>query len=404
MFFKNCIFFISTILLFSVCKTENAPFVPVLEGEVPDIIGPSGIADSTELSHFIKRYVGHVGEYEIFMLMANWGNGYLHGRHDYTKYSVPLDFYGELKANGEFKLTETRDKKDNAWFEGKFEGPIIKGTWWNVDRSYSMPFEMREHRSMIDILGWTGVWHLDEVWHKGKLIIGDATNNQFDFLLIIDSNNNKGEIYGTAEVLSKNRAVFDLRIIPDLPENCKLVFFRTGDYVKVEQHCFPFLCGFERIAYADGNYYDVLHKKEPELLSGDLKDAPFKSKNDLNIFIDLVGESNYEIFAYTMQKVKAVKVKDQENKITASAYEGALKGLQGHREAIIMQDSSGNIWAATVIVDPEVKEDSGKLHYFTNVENRKNQLPKYIDDWRGRLKDLEVVYESADPGKFVSKE
>jgi len=31
-------------------------------------------------------------------------------------------------------------------------------------------------------------------------------------------------------------------------------------------------------------------------------------------------------------------------------------------------------------------------------------LPKYIDDWRGRLKDLEVVYESADPGKFVSKE
>jgi len=389
--------------LFSACKTEDAPFLPVQEGEVADIFGPSGIADSTELSHFIKRYVGHVGEHEIFMIMANWGNGYLNGRLDYTKYGVPLDFYGELKANGSFKLTETRDKKDNAWFEGKFKGPVIKGTWWNVDRTTSMPFELREYRSMIDKLGWTGVWHLDEIWHKGKLIIGDATNSQFDFILIIDSNNNKGEIYGTAEVLSENRAVFELRIVSDLPEKCKLVFYRSGDHVKVEQHCIPFLCGFERIAYADGNYYDILHEKKPELLYGDLKNAPFKSKIDLDAFIKLVGETNYNIFAYTMQNIQEFEVDAPENNMFATAYEGVLKGMQGHREAIIMLDSSGNIWAATVIIDPEIGEDKAKLHYFTNVEDWKNQLPEYVDEWRGRFRNLEVVYESTDQSKFILK-
>ena len=218
------IFAIISLLFFS-CKNEKAPFQPVLENDLIDIVGPSGVPDSSELNHFIKRYVGYVGEYEFFMLMANWGNGYLHGRHDYVKFGVPLDFHGELRENGEFSLTETRNNEDNAWFEGKMEGPILKGTWWNIDRTHSMPFELREHRSTIDEKGWTGVWHLNDIWHIGKLIIGDATPNQFDFLLMINSNNNKGEIFGTADVLSKNRAVFDMRLIPEIPENCKLVFF-----------------------------------------------------------------------------------------------------------------------------------------------------------------------------------
>lgn len=359
-----------------------------------NLTGPSGQPDSTELSHFIKRYVGFVGEYEIFMLMANWGNGYLHGRHDYTKYGVPLDFYGKLKENGTFILTETRNNADNAWFEGQFDGPLIKGTWWNVDRTVSMPFELREHRSTVDTLGWTGVWHLNEVWHKGKLIIGDATDSQFDFLLLINSNNNKGEIYGTADVLSANRAVFDMRIIPDFSEKCKLVFFRAGDHVKVEQHCFPFLCGFERIAYADGNYYDVPREKEAELSFGDQKDAIFKSKDDLNDFIELVGENNYRIFAYTMQKIDIVEVSDDKNYHIATAHEGSLKGLKGQREAIIMQDTSGNIWSAFVIIDPENSgEIRGKLHYFTNDENRKFRLPKYFETWKQQFRGVEVVFE-----------
>ncbi len=370
--------------------------MPVQVGEITDITGPSSIPDSTELSHFIKRYVGYVGEYETFLLMANWGNGHLHGRIDYTKYGVPLDFSGELNENGTFTLTETRDNEDNAWFEGRFEGPVIKGTWWNVDRTFSMPFEMREYRSTIDELGWTGVWHLNEIWHKGKLIIGDATNNQFDFLLIIDSNNNKGEIFGTAKVLSANRAVFEMRIIPELPENCKLVFFRSGDLVKVEQHCFPFLCGFERIAYADGNYYDVFHQKEAKLSYGDLKDSVFKNKEELDTFIELVGDTNYSAFAYTMQKIDLAEVRDSKKNKIATAHEGALRGLQGHREAIIMQDSSHNIWAAIVMVNPEIEEDRGKLHYFTNVESMKNQIPEYFEEWQKRFKNIELVYESTD--------
>ena len=280
----------------------------------------------------------------------------------------------------------------------------LLGTWWNVDRTVSMPFEMRENRSMIDKVGWTGVWHLNEIWNKGKLIIGDATDSQFDFLLILDSNNNKGELFGTAEVLSENMAVFDSRIVSGLAEKCKLVFFRSGDHIKVEQHCFPFLCGFDRIAYADGNYYDIFHEKKPELSYGDLKDAPFKSKNNLDEFKELVGEAYYDIFAFTMQKVQSFEVYDRGNEIFATAYEGALKGMQGHREAIIVRDSSGNTWAAIVIVDPEIEKDKGKLHYFTNVQNWKHQLPKYFDDWRERFRNLEVIYESADTGKFVSKE
>jgi hypothetical protein len=335
-----------------------------------------------------------VGEYEIFMLMANWGNGYLHGRHDYIKYGVPLDFYGALEGDGSFKLTETRNKTENAWFEGQFEGHVIKGTWWNVDRTFSMPFSMREHRSTIDTLGWTGVWHLNEVWHTGKLIIGDATGTQFDFLLLINSNNNKGEIYGTADVLSANRAVFDARIISDFPEKCKLVFFRTGDYVKVEQHCFPFLCGFERIAYADGNYFDVPREKEAELPYGNQEDAIFKSKVDLDAFIELVGEKNYRIFAYTMQKTQRVEVIDTKNNAVATAIDGGLKGLQGQREAIIMKDASGNIWAATIIVNADIEEDRGKLHYFTNVEKMKSGLPKHLEEWRKRFGDIELVFET----------
>ena len=377
-------------LLFLACENENNAFVPVAKNESQNIVGPSGIADSSELKYFIKRYIGHVGDLEIFMLMANWGNGYLHGRHDYTKYGVPLDFNGKLKSNGQFILTETRNDLENAWFEGKFDGTTISGTWWNVDRSVSKPFELQEYRSTIDALGWTGVWHLNDVWHLGKLIIGDATDKQFDFILSINSNNNKGEIYGTADILSENRAVFDMRIIPDLPEKCKLVFIRSDDFVKVEQHCFPFLCGFERIAYADGKYYDIFHEKKAELSYGDPKDAVFKSKDQLDAFIDLVGQKNYDSFAYTMQtiKVEAVPIPEQR---TARVHEGALKGLQGRREAIIMQDSIGNIWAALVTAE----EKKRKMKYFTNVESMHNRIPAYFKEWKTRFSNLEINYASS---------
>ena len=76
--------------------------------------------------------------------------------------------------------------------------------------------------------------------------------------------------------LSPKRAVFDIRILPESPEKCKLVFVRTEDHVKIEQHSFPFLCGFERIAYANGNYYDAFVEKEASLPFGDLKEAIFK--------------------------------------------------------------------------------------------------------------------------------
>ena len=382
--------FLFVFLLIVSCKQEA--FIPVNDMTEVNITGPSGIPDSSELKQYLRRYVGKVGEYDIMMLFANWGNGFVQGRHDYTDFGVPLDFYGQPKGKDSFLLTETRFGEDNAWFEGKFDGPLIHGVWWNVDHSFSMPFEMRMYQSTLDSLGWTGVWHLNDIWHKGTLIIGEAIGDQFDFLLSIDSNNDQGDIYGTADVLSANRAVFQFYVDRDYEEPCKLVFYRKDDFVKVEQHSFPFLCGFERIAYADGKYYDIPHENKPELYHGNENDSIFTDQAAFQNFKTLVGEDFYQVFAYTMQRVRKIEIVGPEDDYPATAFGGALVGLQGEQEAIIMQDSTGNLWAATVSVDPEIEEDKGKLYYFTNVEKMKNRLPEYFDTWRKRFSDLEIVY------------
>lgn len=388
-------FFVFAGCLFFCCKNEKNTSSPVKSIEDSAVVESSAQADSTEVNHFIKRYSGHVGEFDLTLLMANWGNGSLLGKLDYEQSGTPLDFHGTLKNDKTFTLIETRNGEDNAWLEGRFEGNKLKGIWWNIDHSSSMPFELTAHSSEFENLGWTGVWHLNEIWSNGKLIIGDATATQFDFLLLLDSNNNKGQLYGTAEISGSDHAIFEMQIAPEFSEKCKLIFRRSGDHIKIEQGSFPFLCGFERIAYADGNYYDVLHEKKITLFNSDPKTTIFKNKTALNTFIELVGESNYLTFAYTMQKLKTVDVKDAKNNKIASACIGALRGLQEQREAIIMTDSAGNIWAAAVITNPEIEKDKGKLHYFTNVESMKTELPEYLKKWRKRFKKLELVYGSA---------
>ena len=121
-------------------------------------------------------------------------------------------------------------------------------------------------------------------------------------------------------------------------------------------------------------------------------------------FIELVGEKNYKTFAYTMQIKSLNEVKNGKNEVIAHSLEGALKGLQGLREAIILRDSSGNIWAATIIADPKIEEDKGQLHYFTNVKIKETKLPEYMDEWRQRFGDVAIVFASKNQDPIVSKE
>lgn len=377
-------------LSFACSKTQPKP-----QKRAPNPGISPGRIDPLEDKYFIKRYEGYLGNDKsipVNMLLVNWGNGRLTGQTYYPNHHGILKFEGKLNNDNSFEYIEERFDRRNASFSGIIHSPDkISGTWWNVDSSKNMNFEYTEVLPDEDYDLWTGAWHLNDPWDTTIIIIGGVTERTLNFAINIYTNNYQEEFLGTADIRG-TRAVFDEELFPIYRENCHIVFHRRGREVYLDEKSFPFLCGLGPNCWINGTYKDIYSGKEARMnFIG--KDSVFVDTATYEAFYEIVGPENLKKFAYNMERLEKVFIRDDEMNILATSWRGRVRGFHREKEGVIVYDDSGNIWAATT-TPPTSFMGPMKVHYFTNDVRHKKKMHFSIKDWMKHFNNCTVVYES----------
>ncbi len=372
------------------CKEKDTSIR--IKSALPGIL--KGRPDSTEDKYFIKRYIGHLGNsdsIQLDLLLVNWGDGRLSGHTYYPNHNGLLNFEGRLESDGHFELVEERFQERNASFSGTFLGAdSLQGTWWNVDSTHTLPFTYKEYISPFDNNHWTGVWHLNDPWDTSTLIVGGVTENSLQFAMNIYINNYTHQFFGTADIRG-DRAIMDLELFRLYHENCKLVFYRRGKEIYLQQESFPFLCGLGPNCWLTGSYQDIYTGQEARIdFIG--KDSIFKDTASYQAFYHMVGQQNLSKFAYNMERLEQHPAKDEKGNTYGTLWKGRVRGFHREKEAIIIFDSLQNIWAATTS-PPDTTLGHIKIHYFTNNKSWKRKVPFEIKAWLKDYYDYSIVYE-----------
>ena len=373
------------------CKEEKPPVFS--RAPLPGIL--AGRSDPAEDQYFIKRYVGFLGKGDsipLDLLLVNWGNGRLSGHTYYPNHSGVLKFEGKLAHDGTFELIEERYEERNASFSGRFHSSdSLSGTWWNIDSSLTMSFDYKEYVSPFDYDLWTGAWHLNDPWDTATLIIGGVTERKLQFAMNIYINGYREEFFGTADI-RENRAVMDMELFRIYHENCRIVFYRRGREIFLDQESFPFLCGLGPNCWTNGIYSDVYTGKEARIdFIG--QDSVFADSATYEAFYKMVGPENLRKFAYNMERLEQHKAKDAEGNNYGILWKGRVRGFDEEKKGIIVYDTLKNIWAATT-TPPDTFLGEVKVHYFTNNQQWKRKIPFVIENWMKDFYDYSVVYES----------
>jgi len=351
--------------------------------------------DPAEKQYFIKRYTGYLGTSDsipLELLMVNWGNGRLSGQTYYSQHYGLLQFEGQLNEDQTFELKEKRHDKHNATFIGQFYGTdSIQGTWWNIDSTMHQPFNYAIRNPTEDYDGWTGAWHLNDPWDTSTLIIGGVTAQKLQFAMTIYINGYREMLYGTADI-REQRAVFDLEIFPIFRENCKIVLYRKGREIYLDQESFPFLCDLEPNCWTSGHYEDIyLGKKARMDFIG--QDSVFADSMVYQRFVNLVGPDFQNQFAYNMERLEYHKVYEESDQIFGTLWKGRVRGFHLEKEGFIMYDTLGHMWAATT-TPPDYFKGPMQVHYFTNTKKWKNRMPTILKEWVDRFYACTVLYET----------
>lgn len=335
---------------------------------------------------FIKTYTGTIGDGKaIRMRLINWGDGTFSGFYQYTEIGKDLELFGDAQNSAGFILEEYVGDDQTGLFVGRFESASkIKGLWQNANGSKKLPFELEEEVNTYKGK-WTGNWHLNGTWDGGILIIGNESASQFDFGLSFVRSGHIGSIEGTATI-NGNQAQFKKIIFEGEEEPCDVQFDWQTDHIALNQKSSTIACGFGFRAIASGKYEQKEIEQKASLNFGSTEDI-FLNQADHDAFKRLVGNDFYALFAFNMQSYGAYDLA-QEDPTGIRAIAGAVNGMFGAHEAIIMQDKMGHFWAATIDVEDY---ENPKLLYFTNTKDKK-QLPQTINNWREAFMDYVVEY------------
>jgi hypothetical protein len=365
------------------CNSDPAPS----NSEVPPPV--TARPDSLELEeapqpYFLKKYEGTInGNLPVEMVLVNWGDGFLSGRYWYKDKGQPIELSGELAEDMNFQITEFSNNKETGTFAGALADPsYLSGAWTSASKSKNFTFELHEIPPPADVAAWADNWHLNEVWDNGTLMIGNVSQDSFDFALTIVRGSHTGAIEGRA-VISGNKARFSRKEFEEKP--CVLLFERIDDRIELKQPSSNFECGFGARAYAGGTYERRNLIKKASLAVGTGEGSVFPTQELHDAFKSLVGEKMYDLFAFNMQQTETEKKQNGRTSVT-----GAIPGLFRTNEAVIVFDKTGLIWAATLDVDETTNESL--VRYFTNDPASKRQLPPEIQSWREGFKDYRLIY------------
>ncbi len=342
---------------------------------------------------FIQHYEGAIADkYPISMRLVNWGNGSLVGEYSYKKVGKSITLYGDFKENNVFEMSEYAGDQMTGKFSGQFANKsLIKGTWSSPDGKKSLSFEVKATTTTDDASGWAGVWHLNDVWDGGTLIIGDVTKDSLDFAVSVVRTAHIGEIWGTA-ARSEDKAIFKRVEFTYEGETdsepCYITFELKGDHIQVEQVSSGMACGFGMRAYAGGRFDNKVIEMKPALSFGSGDGNVFPNQSLHDGFKHLVGGNMYELFAFNMQGYEHLE-QAPEDGFEATVVQGGVYGMYMSNEAIIMYTKTGKYWAMTI--DFEGKQPV--LRYFTNAAEYQLKFPQSISNWADRFPDYPVRYE-----------
>ncbi len=380
-------------LVAGACASEPRPALPIYK--TVEILPAR--PDALEQQYFIKSYQGYLGDnvQALSIQLIHWGKEKITGKHHYSESPEFLISKGEMTDRSTFQLVEYRIGQKNAYFQGQFEDSLrtIRGTWWNIDSTFSMPFALREAVSTMDTLQWTGAWHLNDPWDTCTLFIGNVTDRHFDFAMSIHVNGYKDELYGSANIYG-HRAVMDKPFDRIYEENCRMVFYRKEDGVVIKMESLPYLCNLGDICWLDGHYDDIYFGKNAYLTYGDDLDKDvFRNEEQYQRFEDLVGVEGVRKFAYSMEYMRRQTISSPQDSIQAIAYQARVLSMYRNQEVLVMYDEAGRIWAG-ITTPAATPREPVLVHYYANDPAWVAQLPERFQDWLEYLPRHQLIYAS----------
>lgn len=223
---------------------------------------------------------------------------------------------------------------------------------------------------------WIGEWERQLWQNNATLEVTGIKGDSITFSLQALSGSHTGEVEGVAMV-KDHVAIYSIK---EEGETCMLTFKLLGDSVisitQEKGNCFA---GAGVTFLGDYKNVRLLKQTEKSMTMVDL--CIFKDEREDSVFKALVG-NDYSLFVNSTQLASEDEDLDG---LHAKVQSAAVRGLFTIMENIIMTDSLNNIWAAVI--------DDGKVNYYTNNQDYKNQLPKTIDNWRENFKDYKVIYK-----------
>ncbi len=380
---KHTIYLLTfSILLLQACKNDPPPPTEPVPAELPAL--DSVVEVTTPDPYFLKKYVGKIDQFDVEMVLVNWGDGFISGRYWYTSKNKPIELSGELKPEDKtYEIVEFSNGKEGAKFIGKMENTdTLNGIWRSADGKKSLPFSLIYSPPADEVALWKGNWHLNQVWDNGYLLIGNVSKDSFDFALSVVRGSHVGTLEGRASHQG-SKALFKQKTYEDEP--CELRIECFNDYILIEQPSSNLACGFGARAYAAGRFERKNLVRKTQLTVGIGDDDAFLSQATHDEFRRLVGDKNYELFAFNMEtKERSTNAQRQ------TVVKGAVPGLFTTNEAIIIYDANNKIWAATL--DFKEVSDDPFVHIFTNDPSSKGKIPADIESWREGFKDYKVVW------------
>ncbi|MGE5557341.1 MAG: hypothetical protein ACM3WV_01875 [Bacillota bacterium] len=325
--------------------------------------------------HYEIAYSGMVGEKTVGVQLLFEDNRVSGGYGDNNKVMIPLK--GSLDEDGNMTLYEYGGTGGAA--SGIFEGRMlsflkIQGSWSDLDFTREVPFLLKckeVHSPKSAKFVWTGSWKRRIDSEAGVLTVASMDAMSFAFTLEVWSGTHAGKISGQA-LRGQQKAYWT-----DKENGLILTFLILSDVIAVDVEGDSVSHAGSGVSF-EGNYYrqEAVNPQNPVLVQlGVLQNA-----SQEKAFKELAGDY-YRLFLDSFQLILDLEDADG---FGAAVYSGAARGLFAIREAIVMYDRKGRIWAAAI--------DGDKVRYFTNDPAYAGRLPKTIEKWRERFGGKEVVF------------
>lgn len=322
---------------------------------------------------------------KVKLRLFNWGSGQLDGIWNRAS-GEEWEMYGEIDLDESFLMSVYDEEREAGQLSGRLSRlDEFEARWMPSGSESSVSTTFRWVFPSTDPQGWRGDWYLNGLYEGGMLVVGNVTEDAFDFALSVYRNGSGGEVWSRASYQG-DHATLDGVLFEGLGP-CKLDFTHRGPYIELKQESSSIGCGLGAGAYADGKYEAESVTSHPEL-AYEGPDAVFPSREMHDAFREQVGQEYYELFAFNMQTLQQREVKNAGNGYPGHLHTGAVRGVFGGNEAAILHDST-HYWAATL--DYLESEEQTVIRYFSSAPSWQDRMPPALRNWTEAFSGFELI-------------